>query len=158
MQGKIFFKVKHDNNRPFRIDGDNSVVEILGTRFQMTDIGGEASLYVVSGKVRYSAQNCNNNVILTRGMSATIRKGTSVPTVIMHGDVNETSWATGKFIFHATPIRDVLHTLGEYYHIDFVASNDTKLLTGEFSTDDVAGTISMIESVLNIKISKGRQQ
>lgn len=153
MSGKIYFEVKHDAKRPFRIDGDNSVVEILGTRFQMVDVGGMASLYVVSGKVRYSAKSNGKNVILTHGMFATIGRGAVAPEVDESGDANTMAWATGKFVFRATPISDVLRTLSEYYHIDFTANDDTKRLTGEFSTDDMAGTVSMIETVLNVKIT-----
>ena len=60
---------------------------------------------------------------------------------------------TRHFHFDDTPLPQALHELEQYYGVRLEASDTSKHLTGDFSTDSLAETLRIIEDVLDVKIS-----
>jgi ferric-dicitrate binding protein FerR (iron transport regulator) len=93
-------------------------------------------------------------VVLTKDMQATLSQSDLLPVVAEENDVNSLAWQRGTFIFDKTPLKEVLETLSDYYKVSFVADDLSKQLSGEFYTDDLDLSISLIESALDVNIVK----
>ena len=57
------------------------------------------------------------------------------------------------FVFENTPVEDVLKEIGDYYGCTLSAAPTRRRLTATFPDDDLDTIVSVIESVLDIKIS-----
>lgn len=154
MTGKIYFEVKHDEVHPFDITGNLSHVRVLGTKFMVDERAAAAAVYVTSGRVMFAGKGETEGMILTRGMSATLKKGMKKPRQDADGDINATAWATHTFHFDGTPIDDVLNTLSDYYGVRLTTDDTGKRLSGDFDASDINDLTSIIEETLDIKISR----
>lgn len=154
MLGKVYFSVKRDEKHPFEIYGGNSHITVLGTCFQVSEEKGIANVYVTSGKVLFAAKEEKEGIILTKGMEASLLPGNKLPELITAEGVNQTAWATGRFLFDKTPLSEVLRDLSDFYHVKLVSTNEDKQLSGEFATDSLDEIIDLVENVLQVKIYK----
>lgn len=155
MTGKAFFKVKHDKAHPFNVTGSKARVTVLGTQFQITESESGSNVYVVCGKVKFSLKGKDNGIILTKGMKANLNNDAEIPQVVNAGSINQTAWATHRFIFDKTPLKVVLEELSSYHHITLSCSAATdKTLSGNFQAGDIDEIIDIINNVLNVKIQK----
>ena len=153
MDGKVFFDVARDENRPFEVDADGAFVRVLGTEF-MVDVTDDsaAKVYVKEGKVLFARNSVAEGVVLTEGMGAILTDDARMPVVEEKADANSIAWQRGSFLFDQTPLKEVLDCLSEYYHVSFAATDLSKKLSGEFYTDDLDLIISLIESALDVTI------
>jgi len=135
MTGKIYFSVRHDDRTPFRIDAGSGFVKVLGTRFQV-DSRDSIGVSVVSGKVLFSAaRSGEEGLVLTKGQSAVLRRGSSAPARLN------------------TPLPEVLSELSEYYGVTLVVPDaESRRLSGEFSTSSLPDILSLVNSALGISI------
>lgn len=157
MTGKVYFEVRRDERAPFRVDAGDCFVRVLGTRFQVSasDNGSEevASVSVVSGKVRFSASESSDGIILTKGMSAALHSGADIPEEITPEHPNPAAWATGEFVYDNTPLEEVLSELSDYYGVTLSALNpEAHRLTGQFSTESLEDILSLIQTALGVNI------
>ena len=153
MEGKVFFDVARDENRPFEVDANGAFVRVIGTEF-MVDVTDDstAKVYVQEGKVLF-ARNANaEGVVLTEGMGATLAEDAQIPVIEEKADANSIAWQRGSFLFDQTPLSEVLDCLSDYYHVSFAATDLSKKLSGEFYTDDLDLIIRLIESALDVTI------
>jgi ferric-dicitrate binding protein FerR (iron transport regulator) len=155
MEGKVFFDVARDEARPFEVDADGAFVRVLGTEF-MVDAADEnqTKVYVADGKVLFAKGPEEEGVILTKGMGAVIEDGAEKPVVDEVADENSIAWQRGSFIFEDAPLKDVLDCLSRHYGVSFAASDLSRKLSGEFSTEDLDLIIALIESALDVNIVK----
>lgn len=154
MEGKIYFDVARDESRPFEIEADGAFVKVLGTEFMVETPDDKVKVYVADGKVLFARNESTDGVILTKGMSATLKAGDDTPVTDVVPDVNSIAWKRGSFIFEDMPLRDVLNCLSKHYKTSFAASDLSKRLSGEFYTDDLDLIIELIESALDVTIVK----
>lgn len=157
MTGKIYFDVTRDESRPFEVSTGNAFVEVLGTSFQV-DVsvsGGKAvEVYVASGKVFFARTQESEGVVLEKGMGATLPDGIQKPVLNTRDRVNAIAWQRGTFVFDQTPLKEVLKTLSDHYHVSFVCTDLSKQLSGEFEIEDLDLIIPIIESALDVNIMK----
>lgn len=153
MRGMAYFSVKHDELHPFTVNGDIGTVKVLGTHFQVDETdSSNATVYVEQGKVLFSAEDQKQGLVLTKGMKAVLYKGTTKPILTETGDLNQTTWATHKFIFNDTNLGDVLQTLSKYYNIRLSVDNTNLRLTGVFYADKLTEIIQVINEALDVNI------
>ncbi len=153
MQGMAYFSVKHDELHPFTVNGDIGTIKVLGTHFQVDETtSSNATVYVEQGKVLFSAEDPKQGLVLTKGMKAVLYKGTTKPILTEAGDLNQTAWATNKFIFHDTNLSDVLQTLSKHYKVKFSVDDTNLRLTGVFYADNLNEIIQVINETLDVNI------
>ena len=151
MEGKVSFSVKHNNDRPFTVEGKLSKVRVLGTVFTVDESrAGTAIVQVASGKVQLSAIGQPDAVILTGGMVAEVTEERKDIQIIKEGK-------TGSFIFDNAPLPKVLEELSRFYKVKLVANKTDRRLTASFKDKNLDEIIEIIEKVLNVKIEKKKQ-
>ena len=151
MEGKVAFSVKHDNARPFTVEGKLSQVRVLGTVFTVDESRADtAVVQVMSGKVQFSAIGQSDTVILTGGMTAQVTGERKDIQIIKEGK-------TGSFSFDNTPLPKVLEELSKFYKVKLVANKTDRRLTASFKDKSLDEIIEIIEKVLNVRIEKKKQ-
>lgn len=154
MTGCAYFQVKHDEKRPFDVDGERGHVRVLGTKFQVDERTEIPVVMVTNGMVFFSARDAKEGVLLTKGKQARLSVGADKPEMMGECNVNEVAWATHQLHFDKTPLSEVLEELSKYNHgISLKSSDDSKRLTGDFRTDSIPKVIQVIEQTLDVKIS-----
>ena len=83
MSGKVYFSVQRNDKIPFTVTGKFAQINVLGTEFEMEEIQQDSitNVYVKSGKVVFKGKNTENGIILTKGMSGTLKEGNETPEI-----------------------------------------------------------------------------
>ncbi len=143
LTGEAFFEVAKDSRRPFRIEVENSVIEVLGTSFNVNAYKHEVSTSLVEGKVKIL--NNGKETYLTPGKEAII-KATEV-AVHTTDLAKSTAWQRGEFYFDSSDLGEIFEQIGRWYNVEFVGLADIKI------SNTYAGSISReskLSEVLNI--------
>jgi transmembrane sensor len=113
LTGRAFFAVARDEERPFVVQAGASQTRVLGTRFEVSDRGGDVRTVVVDGRVAVS--NGQGTVEVTGGSVAwAVLDGP--PTVEMPGDVYALlDWPGGILLFQGTPLAQVAGEVGRSF-------------------------------------------
>lgn len=155
MEGCAYFQVRHDEQHPFDVDGERGYVRVLGTQFMVDERkAGTAEVMVTSGRVFFSARDSQKGILLTKGKRARLVSGAEQPELQASCDVNDVAWATHQLHFENTPLSEVLRRLSECNGgMDLHASDMSKHLTGDFTTDSLLQAIKIIEQTLDVRIT-----
>lgn len=155
MEGCAYFQVRHDEQHPFDVDGERGYVRVLGTQFMVDERkAGTAEVMVTSGRVFFSARDSQKGILLTKGKRARLVSGAEQPELQASCNVNDAAWATHQLHFENTPLSEVLRRLSECNGgVDLHASDMSKHLTGDFTTDSLLQAIKIIEQTLDVRIT-----
>lgn len=155
MKGKAFFNVRRNEAYPFTVQMPVAGIEVLGTSFQAEASDSSAEIKVSTGKVRFSGNDIQQNVILTAGMSATYTSETKEIILITEEDLNYLSWKTGLLRFNQTPLSEVIAELNAYYNVSIPAPADAdKLkLTASFNNLPLQQVLLVINQTLDTSLS-----
>lgn len=126
--GEAYVKASSNPSKPLRVHLPNSLVEVLGTEFNVNTYDSVSKIALVSGKVRVGSSE--ENVVLSPGTMCT-----TLPTGMHVGnfDTYETlSWRTGQFVFRNAKFEDVCKVIPRWFGVSIVMDNQ-KLSTKRFS-------------------------
>lgn len=115
LRGRAWFDVRHDAERPFRVEAAGSVAEDIGTAFEvdrrLTDESVETS--VQSGSVRVFSRNNGSSVILTAGQRA-VWRGDHVSREADIASDSVASWRDGQLMLTSVSVRAAVQTIARY--------------------------------------------
>lgn len=141
LEGKAFFKVTPDGNRPFLVYSGEIVTRVLGTSFWIdgSKSGSDVEVSVVTGKVSVTKRSEANDMqagpvktgaILTANQkvryfneSQLFETGLVDHPVPLHPD-DAQHMPVIRFEFDDTPIADVVSALEQAYGIEIILAND----------------------------------
>lgn len=117
--GECYIKAATDASKPLTIHVPGSVVQVLGTEFNVNAYDSLAKIALVNGKVK--VKSSNDSIILAPGfMGAVSEKGINVNKF----DEYETlSWRTGQFIFRNAKFEDVCKVIPRLFGVQIVLDN-----------------------------------
>lgn len=122
LEGEGFFEVKSDERHPFRVEVNGTVVEAVGTAFNINaypEKGGvEATL--ICGKV--NVQSGQYRVSLTPGQQARCKKEN---IEVCEVDTREyISWKNGMFIFNEMTLENIMMQMQRWYGLNVFFRNE----------------------------------
>jgi transmembrane sensor len=157
LKGTAFFEVFHNPNQPFSVSIlDGSVVEVLGTKFNINASNGdETSVFVESGKVRFS--NTAQEVVLIAQQKGVFNHKTKTLKATESTTQNDLAWYKGGLSFVKTPLTTVVKDFQDYYGIVLEIDNKS-LLNCTFSApvlnQNVADALKTIALSFDFKITQ----
>ncbi len=158
IDGKIFFEVKRNEQKPFIIAAKESRVKVLGTSFSVNTQQKYTEVIVNSGKVAlYSNDKTTDTLILIKGDKGIFRNQEHRLEKLKNDDLNYISWKTHVLTFCNTPMNRVISDLESYFGIKIYLENPTlsKLCyTSGFTNPSLKEILNEMELVLNIKCEK----
>ncbi len=124
LKGEGYFQVAKDSTRPFIVHADGTVIEVLGTKFNIRtwdDKNNDVVATVVEGKVVFGLDNksIKNKVLLTKDMQSSLSfDGTiSEPKVV---DASAYSrWMYNKVYFQKASMKEIISQLERWYNLEF---------------------------------------
>ncbi len=129
MEGRVYFDVKRMEDKPFIIETDQAIIEVLGTSF-VVDAGKENTTEVIveSGTVALSQRpdvydgritrvtlNAGEIGIITPNAKGVIKKNNK--------DENYLSWVNRELVFKRTNLADVASLMDDVYGYQIVFDN-----------------------------------
>ncbi|MBV7530245.1 FecR family protein [Chitinophaga sp. sic0106] len=125
--GEAYFEVAANAQQPFVVATERSVVEVLGTSFNINayEAASQISTTLLDGAVRVSAtQPGIQPVVLQPGQESRL---TSAQTVISHVDTEKAlAWKKGYFNFDGATLHQVLNELQRWYDIEVAYEGNIK--------------------------------
>lgn len=134
LQGEGFFEVSHDQHKPFIVKAKNSVVQVLGTRFNLSayQTDAEVKTTLVEGSV--DIRSNQGRLRLSPGQQAVVNDQAGI---VLNRNVNISEivgWKEGYFRFNDKPISEILEELAKWYPIEDIQMQIT-------SPDNFTGSI-----------------
>lgn len=117
--GECYIKAATNASKPLMVHVPGSVVQVLGTEFNVNAYDSLAKIALVSGKVK--VKSSNDSIVLEPGyMGAVSDKGINVNKF----DEYETlSWRNGQFIFRNAKFEDVCKVIPRLFGVQVVLDN-----------------------------------
>jgi len=152
LTGEAYFEVVPDHTRPFRVHGEGTVAEALGTRFGVRAYREDRSVAVVveEGTVAVGTTGPDKpaeRVVLSRGDLARVEQG---GRVLLERNVSVSrylGWVHGRLEFVDTPLSDAAREIGRWYDVDVVVDDSAlarSTLSASFSNERLDEVISAL--------------
>jgi transmembrane sensor len=139
-RGQALFDVAHDSRRPFVVTAGATSVTALGTRFDVRREASGATVTLVRGAVEVrqgSAADTPQVWRLTPGQRVATQGAAPRPSRV---DVDTaTSWASGRLVFHAVPLRAAVAEFNRYERQKIEVADGPvgdELVSGVFAVGD----------------------
>lgn len=139
-RGQALFDVAHDGRRPFVVTAGATSVTALGTRFDVRREASGATVTLVRGSVEVrqgSAAEAPQVWRLTPGQRVATQASAPRPSPV---DVDTaTSWASGRLVFHAVPLRAAVAEFNRYERQKIEVADGPvgdELISGVFAVSD----------------------
>jgi len=163
LTGEAFFDVRHDAQKPFVIEVNDALVEVLGTSFNVLGYTDQQWMEVVveTGTVKFSAPLVENKLILKAGERGVYKKEIKKLNAEKNNNVNFLSWKTKKIIFVETDLHTVVKTLNHAYQANIVLNKQvvgTCSVTVTFDQQSLEAILNVLKTTLNLtyKTNNGR--
>lgn len=123
LKGEAYFKVKHENKRPFIVTTGNISVTVLGTEFNIRSYKEESpSVTLVKGLVNLAGTSGKDHVLLHPNEQGILDSNGKLS--VMPADTYAvTQWVEGYFYFDHTPLIKVVHELAHWYDLNILVRN-----------------------------------
>lgn len=126
-KGRAYFEVAHDSSRPFTVTASGTQVVALGTEFQVELLPQRqtVSVTLTEGSVAVSEHKKHSSwrEVLTPGEQLQFDEVSRRHTTRVVNSTRVTSWSSGRLIFDATPLSQVLTEINRY--------SRTKIILGD---------------------------
>lgn len=176
LTGKAFFRVEHDERRPFLVRTATAITEDTGTEFvvraypesratQVVVVSGSVALH----RVRSGASTASTGettmaralerplVVLTPGDVAELGADGTVSLARNVNTATHVSWTTGVLVLDGTRLRDALAELSRWFDVDFRMESDaldSLRVSGEFRTESVDVAAQRLGLMLGVRTSR----
>ena len=110
LEGRAYFDVVHDTERPFFVKLAHGSVTVLGTEFNISTSTDYTEVFVTEGRVRYSYDN--NNMILNKGDFIEVRKGALKTLKPAYAPE---AWTSTTLKFENQNLMSVMQQVASYY-------------------------------------------
>ena len=162
LRGEGFFEVKHEEDRPFVIEAEETLVKDLGTAFNVKAYPGEDTVEVVvqSGVVQFYTAD-DPGIDLTAGETGIYSKRKKSFTRLIRADTNVFAYKTGVFAFHSTDLRSVVERINEVYDSKISLDNDkigNCRLTVSFNNEELNTIVDVIAETFALQVERKSQK
>jgi transmembrane sensor len=158
-EGKAFFEVTSNKNRPFYVKSDSILIQVLGTKFEVLKEKQKVKVSVKEGIVAIRHGEDEDSKLIAR-----IEKG-DVLEISYLGKIESlknisieklSSWKDRKFIFNQTPLDKVIKDFLKYSDkaVDIKLDSKNYPVTGEFNVYELEKFLQFLPLIYPIEIEK----
>lgn len=116
LDGEAFFDVISDPNTPFSVDGSYGTVTVLGTRFNFSTWGEKAIVFLEEGRVSFTSNSNNEEIILTPGQSSQVQQG-SINLLSQRDAEQFTDWISNTIVFNSSSPEEVIYEINQHFGV-----------------------------------------
>ncbi|WP_346320560.1 FecR domain-containing protein [Chitinophaga sp. YIM B06452] len=119
ISGEAYFEVARNPRKPFKVEANGAVVEVLGTHFNVSAYPADAIHHatLLEGKIRLMKDA--ESVLLKPGQQA--RFGENAPAISVTTPENAedaVAWKSGTFNFNNLDLATVMNQVSRWYNVD----------------------------------------
>ena len=145
MAGEAYFEVVKNSDKPFTVKANNTLVEVLGTHFDVNSYSNELSIKttLLEGSVRI-VQGSKSKMLIP-GQQAQVSDAIKVVNGV---DIEEVmAWKQGLFVFNNADVDAITRQLSNWYDVDvrFVGAKKKETFSGIVER---SGNISSVLKIL----------
>lgn len=154
LHGEAFFNVKRDVSRPFIVESNHSIIEVLGTSFNVRDYEEETNKSIVavkSGKVLLS-NHVGDKIILNELEFTDIVEGNDLAVQKIDNPDDLFGWTDQLMVFKNHPLTDVFTKIERWFgvHISVHKHIDsTKKYTTTYDNPSIKEVLETLSHVYN---------
>lgn len=156
LEGEAYFDVISNPKRIFSVNTGRSRVQVLGTKFILSEWGNNSDVYLEEGRIRFESLRSGNSVVLEPGQSSSINNITSTPVVSQKDPQIFTDWLNNELIFDNDRVRDIFNELEQHFNIRIQSSEaiENETLSGSIELDQIDAVLRDLELVLGGTFTK----
>ncbi|HVI46361.1 MAG TPA: FecR domain-containing protein [Chitinophaga sp.] len=128
LSGEAYFEVSQDATHPFIVITGRSVIQVLGTAFNIKAYKGQRyeRTTLVSGAVKV-ATGKDAGRLLKPGQQAVVTASSS-SIMVQPADADAAlAWKNGLFLFKSAPLNEILDELSRWYDVEIVSERKTEM-------------------------------
>lgn len=159
LKGEAFFEVTPDENKPFIVHAGISKSTVVGTSFNLRAYGKEDDirLTVVSGKVAFTLTDDREQVFVTPGNMALLRRDSKSIRNGTNTDLNFLSWKTNELTFNDCAMAELMATLTRHYDVHLAVEHEAInncRFTGDFRGTGLENALQIITRAIGAAYEK----
>jgi transmembrane sensor len=160
VQGEALFNVTGDAGRPFEVTAGNSVLRVLGTRFNVDMRPRRTTVTVIEGRVAKALHGgtdqgpvlvAGDRLIVDDSGADTIQHGVDVGAVL--------SWIQRQLVFERRTLGEVADEFNRYNRDRIVIRGDAlrrEEVSGVFQSNDISSFVGFLANIPGVSIATDR--
>jgi len=160
LTGEAFFSIaKRPGHVKFSVHTDNLDVEVLGTKFNVSNRHGKTEVVLNEGSVKLTSDVHNTNAVLYMKpgdfVSLSQNDTTFKRKIVKPEKYN--AWQSNKLMFEDTPLWEVAKKIEDYYGVRIEIQNEEigdRQLTGTLPNNDLGIVLRSLSASHNLKIQR----
>ncbi|MGN6435831.1 MAG: FecR family protein [Agriterribacter sp.] len=157
LTGEGYFEVAKNAAKPFRVRADQTIVEAIGTAFNINAYNDEPAqnTTLVEGKVKLTTPK--NEVMLTPGQQAVVKQGNTTLVENVTNMEGIIGWKDAWFHFDDTDIKSIMRQVSRWYDVDIkYETNIQTTFTADIERSlPVSRLLRLLENTQTIKFRIG---
>lgn len=120
LRGEAYFEVAPDTSKPFKVEANGSMIQVLGTHFNVSAYADEhqTTTTLVEGAVNVSSNG--NSVTLKPNQQAVVDASTGTIRRSAADIRSAIAWKDGYFRFEDDSIEEIIYKISRWYDIEAV--------------------------------------
>jgi transmembrane sensor len=169
LKGEALFKVAHGAARPFRVRAGDSLIQALGTQFNVYRKPGGVAVAVLEGKVAVSARDKRaayesgeaQATVLAAGETATVTAGTVIREHLDEA-AHAAAWRQRRLVFRIDPLSEVIAEFNRYNRAPKLRlegmDGAARHYTGTFDADDPDSLALLLSQDSTLSVERSEQE
>lgn len=149
LNGEAYFDVVSNPESPFSVNGIHGTVTVLGTRFNLSTWGNKAVVYLEEGRVSFSSNDTDDEIVLNPGQSSYIENG--MIELLENATASEfTDWISNTIVFNSSSPEDVIYELNQHFGVTITIEQlqNRSTIDGSLRLDSINQTLDDLGLVL----------
>ncbi|WP_336515039.1 FecR family protein [Pollutibacter soli] len=160
--GEAYFEVKKNPAKPFKVEVQDMVVEVLGTHFNVMAYANEKNILTTLLEGEVKVHHAFASVQLKPSQQASLTRSDQQLKLIKNVDTDEaTAWLRGEMNFDHSDIQSVMTQLSRWYDIDvkYELNAEDILISGKiFRKYTLPQVLEILEGTHTVKFSTNGKQ
>jgi len=162
LKGEGFFDVKHEEEKPFVIETEETLIRDIGTSFNIKSYPDKDTIEVVvqTGVVQFYTLK-DPGMMINAGETGIYSKRGKFFAKLPKADTNVLAYKTRVFSFHSTDLRSVVEQINEVYDSKIRLANDNIAkcqLTVTFRNDELDTMVEVITETLGLTAERNDEK
>lgn len=151
LTGEAFFEVAKDKQHPFIVHSEETEIEVLGTRFNVSAYPEDktVSSVLVEGSIKMSEKDNPLNTVLLQPNQMAVWQKQSKKITRKNVDTSfYEAWTQGEIAFNDTPFSTITKIIERAYDVEII--NENAVLARQSFTGSIKISESSVENILEL--------
>lgn len=152
--GEVLIETGHGDSRPFQVRTPAGLLQPLGTRFSVRELGPRTQLSVYQGAVRTTLQDTGASLILQAGQGVVFDAREA--GAITRAESRREAWSRGLLLAEDMPLDEFITELGGYRrgHLGVDPAVAHLRVMGSFPLADTDQALAQLEEALPVQVQR----